>query len=505
MKKGPPSGFAGRSDAAWIESASSTPAPEAQSPRSVRRAALGRLLALALCGFAHAALAAGADERPKNVLFLISDDLNCDLGCYGRSGVHSPNIDRLAAKGMRFDRAYVQYTVCNPSRTSFLTGLRPETTGVFTNEVPFRSRLPDAATLPELFRRGGWFCGGLGKVFHRGLSPDEIRPERDDPRSWDRTFYGRATQVGNRGAGRNMSGGSLAWCRWLAAEGADEDQADGQIAREAVRWIEQSAAEPFFLAVGFYRPHDPFQSPAKYFDLYPLDSLEPPAEPDDRSEYVRHAIPGGRFGNAFVHFTDQDKREFLRAYYAGVSFMDAQVGRILDALDRLNLWDSTIVVFIGDHGYELGVRNWWGKNTLYERSCRTPLIVWAPGAGGMGRSCRSLVEYIDLYPTLADLCGLEPDRSVEGRSFRRLLEDPSLPGKPVAYTVLQRGPGVQGRSVRTDRYRYTEWNEGREGVELYDHHADPGEWKNLADDPVHAPARSELSALLLRQKPPGAE
>ncbi|MBA4066776.1 MAG: iduronate-2-sulfatase [Isosphaera sp.] len=439
---------------------------------------------------------ARAAEPPKapNVLFIVADDLNCDLGCYGHKAVKSPNVDRLAASGVRFDRAYVQYTVCNPSRTSFLTGLRPTTTRVMDNATHFRKTLPDAVTLPELFRTNGYEAIGLGKVFHRGLSPDDTKKEMDDPKSFDRVSYGQTAAAGNKGAGRNLTGGALAWCRWLAAEGADSEQADGQLADEAIRILGEKRDKPLFLAVGFYRPHDPFQSPKKYFDLYDSGTFELPKTPDGYKPPYPLSLGGGAFKDAFDAFTDKERREFLHAYYAGVSFMDAQVGRLLDSLDKNKLAENTIVVFLGDHGYELGVRNWWNKNTLFERSCRTPLIVRVPGAKGNGKATAALAEFIDLYPTLADLCHLkDTPKQLEGVSFRTLLDDPGRKHKEAALTVIKRG-SVMGRSIRTERHRYTEWDEGKKGAELYDHQEDAGEFVNLAGDKKFEAIRAELSA-----------
>ncbi len=457
------------------------------------RHALPLLAAFALVAPTFAAEPA----RRPNVLFVIADDLNCDLGCYGHPVVKSPNIDRLAAKGVRFDRAYVQYTVCNPSRASFLTGLRPTTTKVLDNATPFRKTVPDAVTLPQLFRANGYTAGGLGKVFHRGLSPDDPKAEMDDKPSWDHTFYGKATPAGNAGDGRDMSGGKLAWCRWKAAGGTDADQPDGQTTAEAIRLMEAAKGKPFFLAVGFYRPHDPFQSPKAYFDLYPPDRLPlPPAPPTGYAVPTKFSLPGGPLKAAFDAFGEVEKREFLRAYYAGASFADAQLGRLLDALDRLKLADDTVVVFLGDHGYELGTRNWWNKATLFERSCRTPLVVYAPGMKGNGKPTAAVTEFVDLYPTLADLCGLkDAPKALEGVSLRPILDDPAKPGKAGAVTVVKRGP-VLGRSVRTARWRYTEWDGGKQGAELYDHTADPGEWANLATDRAHATTVRELKVLL---------
>ncbi len=442
--------------------------------------------------------AAHAAEPPKtpNVLFIVSDDLNCDLGCYGHKVVKSPNIDRLAASGVRFDRAYVQYTVCNPSRTSVLTGLRPTTTRVMDNATHFRKTLPDAVTLPELFRKNGYEAIGLGKVFHRGLSPDDAKKEMDDPKSFDRVFYGKTTAAGNKGEGRNLTGGALPWCRWLAVEGADSEQADGQLADEAVKLLGEKREKPLFLAVGFYRPHDPFQAPKKYFDLYDNSKFDLPTMPEGYKPPYPLSLGGGAFHDAFAKFTDKERREFLHAYYAGVSFMDAQVGRLLDALDKNKLAENTIVVFLGDHGYELGVRNWWNKNTLFERSCRTPLIVRVPGAKGNGKGTAALAEFIDIYPTLAELCALKDvPKRLEGASFRKVLDDPAAKHKGAALAVIKRGQ-VMGRSVRTEKYRYTEWDEGKKGAELYDHQKDAGEFVNLADDKTLEAIRGELSALI---------
>jgi uncharacterized sulfatase len=441
--------------------------------------------------------ASDPDTRP-NVLFIISDDLNADLGCYGHPIVKTPNFDRLAARGARFDRAYVQYPVCNPSRSSFLTGLRPTTTGILDNKTHVRKHLPDVVTLPQLFRRNGYRSVGLGKVFHRGLSPDETRPEMDDTPSFDRVFYGAVTRRGRKGEGRNLTENRLPWCNWLAAEGTDADQPDGQLTDEAIRTLETDGARPLFLAVGYYRPHDPFHSPRAYFEKYPLENMIIPVNPPGYAIPNRFAIGGGAFEEAFNRFGAAEKREFLRSYYAGVSFIDAQVGRLLDTLDRLDQTRRTIIVFIGDHGYELGVRNWWNKNTVFERSCRAPLIIATPTmpASARGQATRSLVEFIDLYPTLVDLCGLDhAPANLEGTSLRPVLDDPKATVKEAATTVVQRGE-VLGRSVRTDRFRYTEWGQPPVAVELYDHERDPGEWTNLAEAPDFQKDRATLSRLL---------
>jgi iduronate 2-sulfatase len=426
-------------------------------------------------------------QRKPNVLFIVVDDLNNSLGCYGHSLVKSPNIDALAERGIRFDSAYCQFTVCNPSRTSFLTGLRPDSTGIFNNTTPFRSKLPDAVTLPQLFRRNGYFTARVGKVFHSMRN-------MGDPKSWDITSDPKGTPLGKKGQGRNLTNGRVKWCRWLAAEGNDQDQADGQVAAEAVRFLEQHHKDPFFIAVGFHKPHDPFIAPKRYFDLYPLDRLRPPEDPPDRSTDLPQAIGSG-WKKDFDRFTDRERREFMRAYYAGISFMDAQVGKIIAAMDRLKLWDNTIVVFFSDHGYHLGQRGWWNKNTVFELSARAPLILVTPQMEKRGNSCSSIVEFIDIYPTLADFCELPAPANLEGISFKPLLNNPNLPWKKTAFTQVQRG-SIAGRSVRTERWRYTEWDEGKQGRELYDHNTDPGEYYNLIHEPQYAQVVIELKKLL---------
>lgn len=451
------------------------------------------LLTAACVAFAQTARAA---RQKPNVLFVVADDLRNSFGAYGDRAVHSPNLDRLAKRGVRFDRAYVQYPVCNPSRVSFLTGLRPETTGVLDNATFFRRRLPEVITLPQLFKQSGYFTASLGKIFHRGGTMEEVNEDWADPASWSHVRFYQGTARGKQGEGRNLTGGALKWCHWLAAEGGDEDQPDGQVAAEAVRLINEKRNEPFFIGVGFHKPHDPFIAPKKYFDLYPLDKIALHSDPAGHSTEEPLAIPPGQF-TQFKSFTDRERREFRRAYLAGLSFMDAQLGKVLDALDRNGLWENTIVVFLGDHGYHLGERGWWNKNTLFELSTRAPLLVYVPRAKGNGQAARALVEFVDLYPTLAELAGLAAPHKLEGASLKPLLDDPARKGKTAAFTVVTRGKSL-GRTVRTDRWRYTEWDGGQRGVELYDHQQDPGEYRNLARAAQHAATVAEMKKLLVR-------
>jgi len=431
-------------------------------------------------------LGAKSPRPNENVLFIAVDDLNHSLGCYGHSVVKSPNIDKLAERGIRFDRAYCQFPVCNPSRTSLLTGLRPDSTGVLNNNTAFRSTLPYAVTLPQLFRENGYFTARAGKIFH-------ARPETDDPKAWDSKFDPKGTSRGKKGQGRNLTGGSVKWCRWLAAEGDDEDQPDGQIAAEAIRLLERYHGDPFFIAVGFHKPHDPFVAPKRYFDLYRLEQMELVRDPVDRSGEHPQSIGSG-WKKDFDRFTDRERREFMRAYYAGISFIDAQVGKLMAAMDRLGLWRNTTVVFFSDHGYQLGEHGWWNKNTLYEQSARSPMIVVTPEMT-KGASCSRIVEFVDIYPTLADLYGLPAPGNLAGTSFKPLLSNPNLPWKKAAFTQVQRG-ATAGHSVRTDRWRYTQWDRGKQGAELYDHDSDPGEYYNLASNPEYARTIEELRKML---------
>lgn len=437
----------------------------------------------------------GASTKPINVMFIVVDDLRSELGCYGVKEVISPNIDRLAKKGMLCHNAYAQYPVCNPSRSSFLSGKRPDEIGIVTNTVPFRKVLPDLVSLPQLFRQNGYFTAGIGKIFHLA-EPRSGKPVFfEDPLSWEYFYDGMldASKLGRTGEGRNLTHGKLPWCTWLAAMGDDDDQPDGLNAAAAVRFLEEHHDKPFFMGLGFHKPHDPFIAPQKYFDLYPLDQIRLAEEPADRSEQIPFALPNH---TDFASFTDKERREFKRAYQACVSFTDAQLGKVFAAMDRLKLWENTIVVLIGDHGYHLGEHEWWNKVTVYERCASAPMMVWVPGAKGMGEPTHALIEFVDIYPTLIDYAGLKAPHRLTGESLRPVMDHPKLKGKKAAYTQVNRGK-VVGRSVRTERWRYTEWGpDGDDGIELYDHSKDPGEYHNLSCKPDAAEVTKELTQLL---------
>ncbi len=452
-----------------------------------------------------------ASGQKLTVLLIVADDLRDTVGSYGNAAAKTPHLDRLAARGVRFDRAYAQYPVCNPSRTSFMTGLRCEQTGVVGNTTLFRSRLPDLVTLPQLLRQNGWRAESYGKIYHVGGGNEDARAAwTDEGKSWDEAKMFRVTATGAKLlAGRNLTGGKLRWCEWGMTDGTDDDQPDGQTAAASVAAIEKLTAtgQPWIIGAGFHRPHDPFLVPKKHFDLYPAGSLPLFHDPATATPLRKLSLPGGDLSAAFNAFTDQERAEFQRAYYAGVSFMDAQVGRLLDTLDRLKLWERTVVIFIGDHGYHHNERNWWNKNTLFERSARVPYLVAAPGAAP-GSSTTALVELVDLYPTIADYCGLRAPHALAGRTLRPLLENPAAPAaeREAAFTLVMRGGGTFGQTIRTARWRFIQWSDG--AAELYDHDADPQEMNDVSGLAAHAPLIRELKVRLQKTvpfTPPAAE
>ena len=443
-----------------------------------------------------------AEEKPRklNVLYIVSDDLNNSLGCYGHPQVRSPRIDELAKRGVRFERAYCQFPLCNPSRSSFLTGLRPDQTGVQDNAFVFRKKIPDVVTLPQLFQKNGYFVARVGKLYHYGV-PNQIGTDGlDDPPSWQKVINPKGRDKDDEDKifsidGKKSFGGTLSW---LSADGTDEEQTDGKIAEAAIGLLEQNKDKPFFLAVGFFRPHTPYVAPHKYFDKYPPAGVPLAKMPaDDRKDIPDPAIP---VKNANYGLDEKTQREAVQAYFAAITFMDQQVGKVLDALDRLKLRESTIIVFHSDHGYHLGEHGLWQKQSLFEESARVPLMISVPGMKTAGEASPRVAELVDVYPTVAALCGLKGPENLAGKSLEPLLMKPDAAWDKVAVTQVQRGGGqpakakaakevpttFKGYSVRNERYRYTEWDGGRRGAELYDHESDPQEITNLADKPEMA-------------------
>ncbi len=445
------------------------------------------MLALLVAISCLTGIAAAAPQNGKyNVLFLIADDLNCDLGCYGHPLVKSPNIDRLAGRGMRFERAYCQYPLCGPSRALFLCGLYPDQTLIHRNAVLVRDRVPNVVTMPEHFRNHGYTPMRIGKLYHYGVPRAIGTDGHDDPASWDKRFNPRGrdkdeeSQVFTLVPGQY--GGTLSW---MAADGTDEEQTDGIGATMAVKLLEEFAAnkKPFFLGVGFYRPHTPYVSPKKYFAMYPREKIVVPTVPDGYLETLPApavATLGAKKVN--INLPETTKREAMQAYYASISFMDAQVGRVLDALERVGLADNTIVLMTSDHGYHMGEHGHFQKMTLFENATHVPLIISVPGMKNAGQSTPSLVEMVDYYPTLSELCGLPVPDNISGVSQASAVTDKDSAPRQSALTQEH-----DGYTMRTDRYRYTEWGDhGQRGAELYDHISDPAEMVNLANKPEQA-------------------
>ena len=465
---------------------------------------------------------AKAAGNGRNVLFIAVDDLRPELGCYGNPLVHAPNLDRLASSSLVFQRAYCQSPVCGPSRASLLTGLRPDTTRVWGNRTHFRETMPDLITLPQRFKQAGYQTQGIGKVLHGKM---------DDPPSWSVPIW----PAGGRQAGmqyideerfaamrrenpdRRWSGGeipTLEWTKmhsWQAPEVPDNALQDGQVADRAVDALRSLRDDPFFLAVGFQKPHLPFTAPKKYFDLYDPARLPVPEDaqrPVDAPEvaFTRfQELRGYKDIPSEGPVPTSKVRELIHGYYAATSFMDAQVGRVLRELESLGLADNTVVILFGDHGWHLGEQALWAKTTIFELAARSPMMLRVPGMPSGGKNCVGLVEFVDMYPTLCAACGIETPEDLEGTSMLPLLEDPTQPWKKAAFSQIPR-PYLadqdwvhMGHSMRTERYRYTEWTDRENAVvarELYDLEAASFGMVNIADRPESAELTDRLATQL---------
>lgn len=482
-----------------------------------------------LLSFFLCVLCSSAAEQRPNVLFVIADDLRPQLGCYGDEVVQSPHIDQFAERALLFEHAYVQSAVCSPSRNSFLSGLRPNTTGLLGFGEHLRDCVPDAVTLPQYFKQNGYESRGFGKIFH--LYDESMLGSEDDPASWSEPLWlpdvpvwgPEQNALRERKIARALANGRVFehphdWPRaktWDDSDIPDDEMQDGATAAAVEDYLASRRGndEPFFLAVGFLRPHLPFNAPKKYWDLYDPEALE---LPDFRS--LPKGAPNWTVTQQIVknfHAMPSDKnrdeafnRRYLQGYLACISYVDACFGRVLQALEESGHADNTIVVFLGDHGYQVGEYDSWGqKHTNFEISTRTPLLIYTPGMLQGGTASFQMVEFIDLYPTLSELAGLPEPENLDGVSLAGLLDDPEALTRDAAFSEMQRGPGV-GRSIRTADFRYTEWH-NRQGEfvarELYDHRNDatPGqlETENIADDPEMAAVISTLSERLNQELP----
>ncbi len=459
-----------------------------------------------------AAVAQSKNGKPKyNVLFIIADDLRPELGAYGVAGIKTPNIDALAKRSTRFDRAYAQYPVCNPSRASFLTGRYPTETKVLNNNDYFRRIDPSTVTLPQHFKNNGYVTLRSGKIYHGGIDDQVSWTEGGEPTDPNITERGnpnfrptRPSQSDPAQAQPPTGGPNTAdrgSDRIVVLEGEGESHGDYRNATRAINFLEKHKDRPFFLAVGFGKPHSPPTAPKKFFDMYDVDKIPLPVDFGTTPK----ALPGApeisispRNADLFIGRPSPPdlSREMKRAYWASTSYMDAQVGRVLDALDRNGLRDNTIIVFFGDHGYHLGEKGKWSKAySLYELGLKVPLTVALPGQ--KGQSSKRVVELLDLYPTLAELCGLPKPERQSGESFASLLKEPNRKWEHPAYSVTTYGKSF-GRSIRTSKWHYVEWDDGKSGHMLYAVEDDPHELKNLSNDPKYTLVVSEMKALLAK-------
>jgi arylsulfatase A-like enzyme len=485
----------------------------------------GAAAAASLPGALHAAIPAPG-KRPPNVLFLMSDDMRVELGCYGSMfRALTPNLDALAGSGVRFDRNYCQFPLCNPSRASLLTGRNPTRTGVLGNRTDFRTAHPDWTSLPQLFRQNGYVSVRAGKIFHGGI---------DDPKAWDITTGGAAAEEGgmqSNGVGRVLDTSKIAERsesdllspklagpsgddavgrqralysdRIIVLDGNGEGHGDYNTADRTIENLRKYKDQPFFIACGFVKPHSPPTAPQKFLDLYDSDKIR--LTPDFAA---MPTLPPGfppaaiRPHNADLFIgrgaSEAEAREVIRAYIASISWVDWNIGRVIAELDRLGLRDNTIIVFAVDHGYQLGEKGKWSKaGSLFEMGTRVPLMISAPGMTGNGQSCTRIVESLDIYPTLVELCGLPMQAEIEGESLVPLLRQPSAKWDKPGYTIWSEdGKTIHGTAVRTEQWRYAEFGkDGVNGAMLFDPHADPLEMKNLADDEKHKSVVAELSVL----------
>jgi len=459
-----------------------------------------------------------AADRP-NILFIASDDLRPELGCYGVKHIKSPNIDRLAARGTVFLRAYCQQAVCSPSRTSLMTGLRPDSTKVYDLTTHFRKFCPDVVTLGQNFKNQGYYCVSMGKIYHGGLDdpPTWSEPARK-PRNGAGYVSRENTQLiaRKRAEGRRQGLKGRALSRkahgapYERGEVADNEYFDGALAELGVATMRElkKKHEPFFLAVGFHKPHLPFNSPAKYWAMYPYDKVRLPENPFPPKGVTPFSLTNWGELRAYEgipkkgDLTEQQTRILRRAYYACVSFTDANIGMLLDGLDENELTENTIVVLWGDHGWKLGEHDSWCKHTNFELDTHAPLIIRAPGQKAPGGTTRALVEFVGIYPTLCELAGIKTPWHLEGASFAKYLDEPDAPSPPAAFSQYPRGR-VMGYSIRTDRYRLTVWKDKKTGAvkatELYDHVEDPAENVNLAAAPGHQAVIAKLRKQLESQ------
>ena len=440
----------------------------------------------------------------RNVLFIVADDLNCALGAYGDPLAKTPNIDRLAKEGLLFTNAHVQYPLCGPSRVSFMTGLYPDQTKSKVLRLYVRQTIPDVVTLGQKFRTENYHSVRVGKIYHYQNPRDIGTAGQDDSYTWDRTVnpYGRDKKEEYKleGLKEVLNGGVLSWHE---ADGSDEEQTDGIGATETMAFLDEFAAsgEHFFLAYGLYRPHVPFVAPKAYFDMYDIDDFSVP----ESSEAYLQTLPkpaarSVRVKKEQLNLDPELAKKIKHAYYATTSFVDAQVGRVLDKLKETGLDKNTIVVFTSDHGYHLGEHGHWQKQTLFNDATRVPLIFAGPGIKSNKGNVDAPVELVDIYPTLMDMMQMQTPQFVQGNSLMPYFDGAREPIRKSALTELEvytpTGLG-KGYTIKTKRYRLTQWQyKGQTHYEFYDHKFDAAELNNIADKPDYAAVQDSLTRLI---------
>ena len=450
-------------------------------------------------------------EKP-NVLLIMVDDMNTMLSTYGHKQVKTPNLEKLKKEGVQFNKAYVQYPQCTASRTSMLTGLYPDQSGVTQLRQHFRNFVPEAKTLPQIFKEKGYYTARVGKIFHYDVPREVGTDGMDDSISWvekfnpigiDKIRHDKTTWLGPRKPNDKWGGGAISWMR---VGGSSEEHTDGIATKKALELLKvkhsEQTEQPFFLAVGYFRPHVPFAAPEKFFDLYPREKIDfIQSNSRDREDIPIAALSDDHHT---LNITDSQRKDVYQAYYASISFIDEEIGKLLNQLELLNLKETTIVIFVSDHGFLMGQHGLWQKKNLFEESVRTPLIISSPFHDNDVNESNAIIELVDLFPTILDLTGIEVPNNLSGKSFASIIDHPveKFRLSALSQTDSKAGktrpgfPKVKGYSIRTERFRYTEWDQGNQGAELYDHANDSEEIDNLIFNPDYEREKIRLKAEL---------
>lgn len=476
-------------------------------------------LAIAILGLT--AWTVTAAQRP-NVLFIVCDDLNRHVSTSAYRHIKTPALEALAAEGMTFNRAYCQYPVCGPSRASFLSGLYPESTGVVDNIADIREKRPGTPSMPQVFKQDGYWTAHVGKVFHtpktdpgevawdaKGWFPNDELPAVIEARKKFEKEHGSVESRKNRKRWKETKrkAGGLLTSQTPPGHGPsglkDEQHKDGKNVRQVAKWVRENAngAKPFFIACGIQKPHVPFLAPNRYFDMYPQTEIKYVENPEDDLKDVPPSALVKRaeaFGFEMGVENDSLRREYMQAYHACVTFIDTQLQIMFDALKEKGLWENTIVIFTSDHGYHLGEHYLWGKVSLFEECARVPMIVRAPGVTQAGSETEAMVEHVDFFPTLAELCKVDAPGHLQGKSFVSVLKDPSRKFRDDVYTVVARQTRL-GRAIRTERWRFADWELPGQ-FELYDLKNDPRELTNLIRNPEYREVVAQMKRRLAARK-----